>query len=143
MSLSVRPLAALALLTSLLACSSDSTGLTESQQTAARLKGTWSRPNGFPGTSFTIFLDTQDTTVTGTGFFSYEAGPAGTLTVTGTVSGNTVDLDVVYTITDQHEHFRGEVFLDTFSGDSWPTPVGDPAPFELHRAPPPPGANPV
>ncbi len=141
MSLSVRPLFALALVTSLIACSSDSTGLTESQQTAERLKGTWAEPFTIPGSSFIMTLDTQDTTVTGTGFFSYEAGPAGTLSVTGTVSGEQVDLDVTYS-TGLHEHFRGGVQFDTFSGDSWSTPVGDPAPFTLKRTTPP-GSNPV
>ena len=87
-------------------------------------------------------LDANDTTVTGTGFFSGEAGPVGTLAITGTVSGTTVDLDVVYS-TGGTQHFRGGVDLFTFSGDSWPTPVGDPAPFTLKRATKPPGMAPM
>ena len=141
MSLFVRPIAALTIVTSLLACSTDS-NLTASQQTAERLRGTWAEPTTFPGESFSMTLDIQDTTVTGTGYFSYEAGPAGTLSITGTVSGQQVDLDVTYS-TGWEEHFRGGVQLTVFSGDSWRTPVGDPAPFTLKRTTPPPGATPL
>jgi len=70
------------------------------------LRGTWAEPNEVPGSSLSMVLATQDTVVTGAGAYSVEAGPSGTTTVTGTVSGATINLDVTFD-NDHVMHFVG------------------------------------
>ncbi len=139
MRLSVRSLLVLSAV-AVAACSTDS-NLSQSQITAEHLNGTWSEPFTIPGESFVLHLTTHDTTVTGDGFFSFEAGPAGMLTVTGTVSGKQVDLDIVYSF-GLHQHIRADLEFGTLSGYVYTTPVGDPAPITLKRTLLPPGAEP-
>lgn len=114
-----------------LSCSDRS--LTETQTVARDLAGTWSVPFTVPGSSLVITLATHDTTVSGTGTYSDEAGPSGTMAVVGMFSGNTIDLDVVFD--DRHVmHFHGALSSRTRLNGIWySTPVGDPVDIEFDR----------
>ena len=81
-----------------------------------------------------MMLTTQDTIVTGTGAYSNEAGPSGTTTIAGTVSGTTIDLDVTFD-NDHVMHFRGALSGNTkLLGIWYSTPVGDPVNIEFDKA---------
>jgi hypothetical protein len=141
MRLLVRPLFAIALAAAALSCASDagSSGNT----TAERLNGTWRDILSSPGYHFEMTLATTGNAVTGTGFFSYEAGPIGTVAVTGTVTGDQVDLDIVYSIGGTR-HFQGALEMFTLLTGIWySTPVGDPVPLTLRRTTTPPGIVPL
>lgn len=64
----------------------------------ATIDGSWGQ-SGFsvPGNSFEMDLSSTGSTVSGGGSYAGEAGPAGTLTVTGTVDGLAVHLDLTFT----------------------------------------------
>ncbi len=47
------------------------------------IEGTWVEPHTVPGASFTLILSERAGSVSGTGAYSMEAGPSGTLVVTG------------------------------------------------------------
>jgi hypothetical protein len=49
-----------------------------------------------PGNSFVVALTESNGTITGGGSFAGEAGPYGSLTVTGTVNQDSVNLRIVY-----------------------------------------------
>ncbi len=66
---------------------------------AGELQGQWAAQQSFPGNSLVFTLQATDATVTGTGTFSGEAGPEGTVAIDGTVSGGTVTLHFAYTAT--------------------------------------------
>jgi hypothetical protein len=80
----------------LVGCGSSPTGLTQEQQFAQRLNGTWSEDIGVVGSSLTMTLAAMDTTVTGTGRYAIEAGRSGSLTVSGYVQGTTAYLTITY-----------------------------------------------
>jgi hypothetical protein len=107
--------------------------LTDSQSVARELNGTWSELFTIPGSSLVITLATHDTTVSGTGTYSNEAGPSGTMACTGTISGNAIDLDVVFD--DRHVmHFTGELSSPTRLLGIWhSTPMGDPVNIEFDK----------
>lgn len=63
------------------------------------IDGTWAEVQSIPGNSLTMTLTSSGSSVTGSGAFAGEAGPAGTVAVTGTVSGADVHLDLVLTST--------------------------------------------
>jgi hypothetical protein len=126
----LRFLAALTLAAGALGCGADSTGV---QTVATHLRGTWAVPNEFPGSSLSMVLTTQDTVVTGTGAYSNEAGPSGTTTVSGTVSGATINLDVTFD-THQVMHFRGALIGSTkLQGIWYAIPAGDPVNIEFDK----------
>ena len=93
----------------------------------------WAEPNEVPGSSLSMVLTTQDTVVTGIGAYSNEAGPSGTTTIAGTVSGATINLDV--TFDNNHVmHFRGAFARNTkLQGIWYSTPVGDPVDIEFDK----------
>jgi hypothetical protein len=122
---------ALSLIAGAFACSGDS--LTQSESIAARLAGTWSAAFDTPGNSLILSLSAHDSTVTGTGTFAGEAGPSGTLTGDGKVTGTTIDLDMLYDSGHQM-HFRGNLTgFDHLSGIWFSEPVGDPAPIAFDK----------
>ena len=121
---------ALTLAAGALGCGADSTGV---QTVATRLRGAWAVPFSVPGSSLSMVLTTQDTVVTGTGAYSDEAGPSGTTTVAGTVSGTTINLDVTFD-NDHVMHFRGALAGNTkLLGIWYSTPVGDPVNIEFDK----------
>jgi hypothetical protein len=83
------------------------------------LAGTWAEQIGVPGASYVISLTVSDTSVTGTGTFSIEAGANGTMTVSGVVHDSTSQLLIVTSI-GQRQHFNGMLMdRDTMSGSFW------------------------
>lgn len=131
MRYSVRSLVSVALAAGVLACSSES--LTQSESIAVRLAGTWSAAFDIPGNSLILLLSAHDATVTGTGTFAGEAGPSGTLTVDGKVTGATIDLDMLYD-SGQRMHFRGDLTaLDHLNGIWFSEPVGDRVGIEFDK----------
>jgi hypothetical protein len=82
----------------LAACSSDEV----TRPTPTVLDGSWhhvraaDEPPGF-FRQFTLTL--SGTTLSGSGTWTGEAGPQGTVAVTGTVSGSDIHLDLVFTVT--------------------------------------------
>lgn len=126
----LRFLVALTLAAGALGCGAD---MTDVQTVAMHLRGTWAEPNEVPGSSLSMVLATQDTVVTGTGTYSFEAGHSGTTVVAGTVSGATINLDVTFD-TDQVMHFRGALVANTkLQGIWYATPVGDPVNIEFDK----------
>jgi hypothetical protein len=70
-------------------------GCTEptSASIASAVSGSWVRVEEHPGSHFEMSLVATGTSLSGTGNFVVEAGPHGTMTVEGAVSGDTVNLD--------------------------------------------------
>lgn len=131
MRVAVRSVVIVALAAGVLACSSDS--LMRSEDIASHLVGTWCEPFDTPGNSLILMLSAHDSTVTGTGGYAGEAGPSGTLTVDGMVTGATIDLEMLYD-SGRRMHFRGN--LSAFSrlnGIWFSEPVGDPVGIELDK----------
>ena len=125
-------LVALTIVAGALGCGASS--MTDVQTVEMHLRGAWAEPFSVPGSSLTMLLATQDTVVTGTGAFSDEAGPSGTTTITGTVSGATINLDVTFD-NDHVMHFRGALSGNTkLLGIWYSTPVGDPVNIEFDKA---------
>jgi hypothetical protein len=120
------------------ACSVD-TSLAGPRTVAEELPGTWAQVFSVPGASTVMTLALADTTISGSGTFTIEAGASGTLAVTGMITaGSTIDLDL--TRSDGWvAHFRGTLVTpDSLSGYAyghWTTMIGigDPAPAEFHR----------
>ena len=78
--------------------------------------GDWLQARLVPGSSMLLHLTLRDTTVTGTGTFSIEAGANGTLTVTGIATSSQVSLDMVQS-NGTTAHFRGTLATaDSMSG---------------------------
>jgi hypothetical protein len=59
--------------------------------------GKWNQDFSFPGSFFEMDLTLSGSTVSGAGNWCGEAGPCGVVSVTGTVSGDLVQLDLTYT----------------------------------------------
>ena len=79
-----RQLAIALSLVATVACS-NSVDLADPNVIARELPGTWSRIIA-PGSSTVLQLTVHDSTITGTGTFAGEAGPSGTLVVTGRIT---------------------------------------------------------
>jgi hypothetical protein len=127
----LRFVVALTLAAGALGCGANS--MTDVQTVAMRLRGTWAVPFSVPGESLSMILATQDTVVAGTGTYSDEAGPSGTTTVSGTVSGATINLDVTFD-THQVMHFRGALVGSTkLQGIWYAIPAGDPVNIEFDK----------
>lgn len=104
---------------------------------AEQIRGSWSESKLYPGISTVLELSVADTTITGTGTYTVEAGRPGTIVVTGTITaGKTVDLDLVRT-DGWIGHFRGTLTShDSLTGYSWGRSsfgIADPAPDSYHR----------
>lgn len=118
------------------ACSKGSLDLTDPRTVASELRGTWNMPETFPGVGYGFTIAVTDTTVTGTGTFSIEAGPSGTLAVTGTVDGTIISLTFVSSI-GQTQHFIGSFRdVNTLTGAFWTesSVASDPVPVTFVRA---------
>ena len=82
----------------------------------ATLAGTWSRMEPIPGNSSDMTLTTSGSSLSGAGTWCGEALGCGTLTVTGSVVGGSVHLDIVYS-NGRIEHFDGQIkALTTLEG---------------------------
>jgi hypothetical protein len=63
---------------------------------AQLLTGTWAQQGTVIGSSLVLTLGSLGTTLSGTGRYAIEAGRSGTLTLTGNVSNQRVELAIVY-----------------------------------------------
>lgn len=130
---------AFALAASAAACSHGD-AVTAPRTVAEQLSGTWAESHLIPGVSTVITLAVADTSITGTGTYTIEAGQPGTVAVTGMISAaETVDLELIRS-DGWIGHFRGAlVSHDSLAGYSWfrnSLVVGDPAPTSYHRIAP-------
>ena len=63
------------------------------------IEGKWAQEFSYPGSSFEMQLTADGGTISGSGDWCAEAGPCGTVTVTGTINGSAVHLDQTFTPT--------------------------------------------
>jgi hypothetical protein len=99
-------------------------GCTEptSASIASAVSGSWVRVEEHPGSDFEMSLLANGTSLSGTGNFIAEAGPRGTMTVEGAVSGDTVSLDFTLSteLTDptvvSTGHFEGSLVFGALRG---------------------------
>jgi hypothetical protein len=134
-----RQLAIALALVATVACS-NSVDLADPNVIAQELRGTWSRIIG-PGSSTVLQLAVQDSTIAGTGTFAGEAGPSGTLVVTGQITtgdfGPFVNIDFTQS-NGPIGHFTGSLTAaNTLYGSVWYTATGfgtgDPVPATFVR----------
>ena len=102
----------------LAACSSDAV----TRPTPAVLDGSWHHVRAAdepPGFFRQFTLTVSGTTLSGTGTWQGEAGPQGTMTVTGSIDGVDIHLDLVFTVTIPNpaqgyvQHFDGRLTTPT------------------------------
>lgn len=107
-------------------------GCSDSSSTAPRIppvdhdvQGSWGEQFSVPGNSFLMSLVESSGVVTGTGSFAGEAGPFGSLAVSGTVANDSLRLRIIYnfephtfpTIAPDTAQFVGRlVATDTIDG---------------------------
>jgi hypothetical protein len=100
------------------------------------VQGRWAEANLVPGSSNILELLLADSTVSGTGSYTIEAGSGGTTTITGIATSSRVDLDLARS-DGVVEHFRGRLVTpDTMSGSLYFTGlafVTDPFPVTFVR----------
>jgi hypothetical protein len=134
-----RQLAVALSLVASVACS-NSVDLADPNVIAQELRGTWSRIIG-PGSSTVLQLTVQDSTISGSGTFAGEAGPSGTLVVTGQITtidfGPFVNIDFTQS-NGPIGHFTGRLTAaNTLDGSVWYTTTGlgtgDPVPGTFVR----------
>lgn len=105
--------------------------LTNPNVIEANLPGMWSQTIDVPGSLTVMTLSVSDTTVSGAGTWVREAGPGGSLAVTGYVTGSHVVLEIAL---DDGEvlHFNATMpAIDVLSGSLFTT--GDPVPATFTR----------
>lgn len=96
--------------------------------------GQWAVTGTVPGSGFGFTLTSSGSAITGSGTFRGEAGPAGTMTITGTVNGSNVQLDFLEHVTVPQdlgiteEHFVGTVGRTEMTGTIKRGPPTDPSP---------------
>lgn len=108
MRISLHTLAIVAVAAASMGCGADVT-----LPTSSLLNGTWSRLNSIPGSAETWSLTATGASLSGTGTWSGEACCAGPLSLTGSVSGDSIHVVVTLSITqgnprpDFQERFDG------------------------------------
>ena len=113
-----------ALLLAVGAACSNPADLTDPTVVAAELQGTWSRDFSLPGMSTVFVISVQDLTVSGTGTFAGEAGPSGTLSLSGQVTTQQLGGPLVHIDFTQSNgivgHFSGSLTdANSLSGSLW------------------------
>jgi hypothetical protein len=58
--------------------------------------GTWAQRDAVGGTSLVLTLEVNGSAVTGTGTYAVEGGRSGSLKQQGSISGDTLDLNITY-----------------------------------------------
>jgi hypothetical protein len=118
MTMRVTRLLALGASLIVIGCSGEPT----SASIASSLTGSWVRLEEFPGNDFEMRLAADGSSLSGTGTFVGRAGPGGTITVVGTVTRDTVNLDFTLqaelsdsTVTST-AHFTGRLILQELRG---------------------------
>ena len=107
---------ALVALACLSACSAFLTDPTGSALESA-VKGQWIATQTIAGNFLGFTLGGTDTTLTGAGTFAGEAGPSGTVSITGVVSGKSVTLHFVYTAVMPAASTNTARFVGTLEAD--------------------------
>ena len=79
----------------------------------ATINGSWAEPFSFPGSFLGFDVTSTGSTVSGSGNYAGEAGPFGTLAVTGTVDGVAVHLDLTFT---EQAPRAGHTMIEHFDG---------------------------
>ena len=74
--------------------------------------GTWAAPLAVPGSGEAWTLSVSGTDITGVGTWEGEACCSGTVSVTGTVRGDSLHLDVVYRQTEPPPGLTGPRFVE-------------------------------
>ena len=108
----------------LVACLSMACGGDLFAPTATTLQGRWSAVSEIPGSGESWDLSVQGSDITGTGSWSGEACCSGTLSLTGTIVGDSIHLDLTVVTTNSatprapfHKHFAGALTsLTTLQG---------------------------
>jgi hypothetical protein len=113
-----------ALLLAAVAACSNPADLTDPTVVAAELRGTWARDFAIPGMSTVFVISVQDLTVSGTGTFAGEAGPSGTLILSGQVTPQQIGGPLVHIDFTQSNgivgHFSGSLSdTNSLSGSLW------------------------
>ena len=97
------------------------------------LAGCWNETGNVPGSSLVLQLSESQKTIDGTGHFAIEAGPSGTLTVTGSRTGSQFDLELFYD-TGVQRSFLGIVLdqdhFDAYQRDEQQRLETTPTPFQ-------------
>jgi hypothetical protein len=82
--------------------------------TPESLQGRWATVNNIPGSGESWDLMVQGSAISGTGSWSGEACCAGTLSLTGTIAGDSIHVDLTFVVTSSanprapfHSHFDG------------------------------------
>jgi len=107
----MRPISALLVFT--LAALASSCGSDATAPPISALEGSWSRLDEIPGSSEQWSIALTGDAVSGTGSWSGEACCGGPLSIVGSVSGDSIHLNVTLAATvgnpapDHHEHFDG------------------------------------
>ena len=88
--------------------------------TPETLQGRWSTVNEIPGSGESWDLTVQQSAISGTGTWSGEACCAGTLSLAGTIAGDSIHLDLTVVTTTSasprapfHKHFDGALTSST------------------------------
>jgi hypothetical protein len=125
----IRRIAILSIASLAIACS----GADLLAPTADRLQGTWAATDEVPGSGEAWNLTVQGSEITGTGSWSGEACCSGTITLVGTIVGDSIHIDLTFvktnpppTIPASNEHFDGvlesaTVLRGTISRDGGPS----------------------
>ena len=108
---------------------------------AATLDGTWARLDEIPGSSEVWTLHVNASSISGTGTWSGEACCAGTLTVSGAISNDSIHVDVSRVTTAGsnpsdvvvHEHFEGVLASRTLLRGMLTFENGSPQPARLQK----------
>src|SRR4051794_29125846 len=81
------------MLLAIMACTNDLTGVSQ-ERLILTVKGTWVRSDQVPGSMDLWMMDVQGGHITGTGSWAGEACCAGTLTIDGRLTGDSIHVDV-------------------------------------------------
>ena len=90
-------------------------------EAASSVAGSWVMRQSIPGNSFAMTLVANDTHLSGIGTFQGEAGPSGSLVVTGEVVGDQIALDFVLNTeipfqSSREAHFVGHLVFGELHG---------------------------
>ena len=88
--------------------------------TAKTLQGSWATTDEVPGSGELWDLSVQGSSISGTGSWSGEACCAGTISLAGTITGDSIHLDLTFVVTSSasprapfHQHFDGALISRT------------------------------
>ena|SRR5579859_2686049 len=90
------------------ACVSCSSIISVARGADSAFAGTWVQRTPAAGTSFVLTLAVEGAKVTGTGSYSTEGGRSGTITESGSISGETLKLAITYD-GDSQAQFEGQI----------------------------------